>query len=142
MLIYFILIFVLNISLEKVGKNGEHDIIYFKEYDITKNSNNNEIKAGSRFTLIMKIEENYDLAQLTLRHKTKGIIDYGINIYLCSFYPNYFTVSNCESYYGSYKRVKLNNDDYNIFQYYYKDNTYENVKYLAFSVYANSDSSF
>ena len=90
----------------------------------------------------MKIEENYDLAQLTLRHKTKGILDYGINIYLCSFYPDYFNVSNCESNYDSYKRIQLNNDDYNIFQYYYIDNTYENVKYLAFRVYANSYSSF
>ena len=142
MSIYFMFIFVLNISFEKEGKNGEHDIIYFKEYDITKNTYNNKISAGKILTLIMKIEENYDLDQLTLRHKTEGLIDNEINLYLCSFYPDYFTYTDCEKSYGTYKRINLNNGDLNIYQYYYKDIKYENAKYLAFHVYANSETSF
>jgi len=141
MLIYFIFIFilVLNFSFEVVGPNGEHDIIYFNEYDITKNTHNNKVTAGSHLTLIMKIEKNYDLSQLTVRFKSKGMIDHDLTMYLCSFHPNYFTKSNCENNDQSYYRINLNNDDYNIFLYYFEDRTYKNVEYLAFYPYSNSD---
>ena len=56
MLIYFI--FILNFFFEVVGMNNEHDIIYFNEYDITKNTYNNIITTGTYLTLIMKIEKN------------------------------------------------------------------------------------
>ena len=71
MLNYYIFILIFNFSLLKVGKNGEHDIVFLNEYDIAKNMQNNEVTAGYRFNLIMKVEKNYDLDILTVRLKTK-----------------------------------------------------------------------
>jgi len=142
MLSYFISILILNFSFEDVGKNNEHDIIYFNEYDITKNTYKNIVKAGSILTLIMKIEKNYDLNQLTVRFKSKGIINYYLYMNLCSFHPDYFTTSDCEDYVNSYYRLNLKDGNYNIFQYYFKDRTYKKAKYLSFGIYSNSDTTF
>ena len=141
MLIYFIFIFIsiLNFSYEKEGKNGEHDIVYLNEYDITKNTYNNIVTAGTYLTLIMKIEKNYDLNQLTVRLKSKGIIINHLPMYLCSFHPDYFTKSDCENFVQSYYKINLKDGGYNIYQYYFKDRPYKNVEYLAFYPYSNSD---
>ena len=141
MLIYFIFIFIpiLNFSYEKEGKNGEHDIVYLNEYDITKNTYNNIVTAGTYLTLIMKIEKNYDLNQLTVRLKSKGIIINHLPMYLCSFHPDYFTKSDCENFVQSYYKINLKDGGYNIYQYYFKDRPYKNVEYLAFYPFSNSD---
>ena len=140
MLIYFI--FILNFFFEVVGMNNEHDISYFNEYDITKNTYNNIITAGTYLTLIMKIEKNYDLNQLTVRFKSKGELDPGLHMYLCSYHPDYFTKSNCEFIDYTDISLRLENGDYNIFQYYFEDRAYKNVEYLAFFAFSNSDTTF
>ena len=140
MLIYFI--FILNFFFEVVGMNNEHDIIYFNEYDITKNTYNNIITTGTYLTLIMKIEKNYDLNQLTVRFKSKGELDPGLHMYLCSYHPDYFTKSNCEFIDYTDISLRLENGNYNIFQYYFEDRTYKNVEYLAFFAFSNSDMTF
>jgi len=142
MLIYFIFILVLNFSFEDVGKNNEHDIIYFNEYDIAKNTYNNIVKAGTYLTLIMKIEKYYDLSQLTIRFKSIGDIRYNLPMFLCSFLPDYFTKKNCENTAHYYYRIILKDGDYNIYQYYFKDRTYENVNYLTFYLFSNSKTPF
>ena len=133
MLTYFIFIFILYFSFEYVGKYDKHEIIYFNEYDITKNSNENKVNGGTYLLFIMKIEKNYDLNQLTVRFKIKGLIKGRLYMYLYSIKPENFI-----EYKGNYvwceqfDRLYLEDDEYNIFQYYFKDISYENVNYVAF----------
>ena len=147
MLIYFMFILTLTFSFENEGSHGEHDIIYLNEYDITKNIYNKIINAGSKKLLIMKIEKNYNLdqlTQLTVRFKTKGFLDTSITMYLCHFHPDYFSKEDCHNNEVSYLSdgFLLNNGDYNIYQFYFKDRTYKNIEYIAFDVYSSSDTSF
>ena len=146
MFFYLMFIFILDFSYEKVGQNGEHDIIYFNEYDITKNTYNNKVTAGSRLTLIMKYEEDYDLEQLTIRFKFSNSVTPSLNIYLCNFYPDYFTKSDCDPYNYPSSHIELNNDDYKIYQYYIENTQAitgkSDLKYIVFSTEVNSEQKF
>ena len=100
------------------------------------------VNAGSYFTLIMKIEKNYDLNQLIVKFISKGIIEYNLPIYLCSFHHDYFTESKCKKTFHYYYMIQLKDGEYNIYQYYFKDRTYENVNYLTFYLFSNSKTPF
>lgn len=143
MLTYFIFIVILYVSFEDEEKPNEHEIVYFNEFDISKNSYDNKVKKGCKKVFIMKFEKYYDLSQLTVRFKIKGTISDGLYMYLYTMKPENFAQLEDYFEYGELnKRLYLKDIDYNIYQHYFNYRTYENIKYAAFSIYPDSDTSF
>ena len=118
------------------------NITFLSEYDIAQNYNS-YIKEGTYISLIMKVEESYDLNNLCIKLKIFQNSSLTIDIYVYGYsdYPKSIKEPIFQKNIDNYCQ-KFGEKEYTIYRYIVPDFKKDNLKYIKFYLKLNSREEF